>query len=112
MNARLVLGCILAIAACGVLAAKPDLDYERLRASLDSLAADPVLGKLATGERGLAEQAVELLVTDRSGGKDGRAFRVYMAERRVDIAYAAARRVCRQRVRGHGARLAPLPISD
>ena len=90
MNARLVLGCILAIAACGVLAAKPDLDYERLRASLDSLAADPVLGKLATGERGLAEQAVELLVTDRSGGKDGRAFRVYLAERRVDIAYAAA----------------------
>jgi len=90
MNARLVLGCVLAIAAGGVLAAKPDLDYERLRASLDSLAADPVLGKLATGERGLAEQAVQTLVTDRSGGKDGRAFRVYVAERRVDIAYAAA----------------------
>jgi outer membrane protein OmpA-like peptidoglycan-associated protein len=90
MSVRLVVGCVLAFAAFGVLAAKPDLDYERLRASLDSLAADPVLGKLASGERGLAEQAVQMLVADRSGGKDGRAFRVYIAERRVDIAYAAA----------------------
>jgi outer membrane protein OmpA-like peptidoglycan-associated protein len=90
MSARLAAGFVLAFAAFAVLAAKPDLDYERLRASLDSLAADPVLGKLASGERGLAEQAVELLTTDRSGGKDGRAFRVYMAERRVDVAYAAA----------------------
>lgn len=90
MTMRSILGFVLAFAVCGVLAAKPDLDYERLRASLDSLAADPVLGKLAPGERGLAEQAVQTLATDRSGGKDGRAFRVYMAERRVDIAYAAA----------------------
>jgi outer membrane protein OmpA-like peptidoglycan-associated protein len=90
MNKRLATGFVLAFVAFTAFAAKPDLDYERLRASLDSLAADPVLGKLASGERGLAEQAVESLVTDRSGGKDGRAFRVYMAERRVDIAYAAA----------------------
>jgi outer membrane protein OmpA-like peptidoglycan-associated protein len=90
MNMRLAMGFVLTFAAFTAFAAKPDLDYERLRASLDSLAADPVLGKLASGERGLAEQAVESLVTDRSGGKDGRAFRVYMAERRVDIAYAAA----------------------
>lgn len=90
MTARLIPGFVLALAVFGVLAAKPDLDYERLRASLDSLAADPVLGKLAPAERTLAEQAVQTLVTDRSGGKDGRAFRVYMAERRVDIAYAAA----------------------
>lgn len=90
MSARLVAGFLLALATCAALAAKPDLDYERLRASLDSLSADPVLGKLAPGERGLAEQAVQTLATDRSGGKDGRAFRVYMAERRVDIAYAAA----------------------
>ncbi|HSM99763.1 MAG TPA: OmpA family protein, partial [Rudaea sp.] len=31
-----------------------------------------------------------------SGGKDGRAFRVYMAERRVDIAYAAAQAASQQ----------------
>ncbi|MBU6199238.1 MAG: OmpA family protein [Xanthomonadaceae bacterium] len=90
MSARTAAGIILALAAFAALAAKPDLDYERLRASLDSLAADPALGKLAPGERGLAEQAVQALATDHSGGKDARAFRVYMAERRVDIAYAAA----------------------
>ncbi len=90
MNARIAAGIVLTLAAFAALAAKPDLDYERLRASLDSLGADPALGKLAPGERGLAEQAVQALATDRSGGKDARAFRVYMAERRVDIAYAAA----------------------
>ncbi|MBS0570154.1 MAG: OmpA family protein [Proteobacteria bacterium] len=90
MRPRFVAVFIFALAAFGTQAAKPDLDYERLRASLDSLAADPVLGKLAPGERGLAEQAVQTLLADRSGGKAGRAFRVYMAERRVDIAYAAA----------------------
>ena len=71
-------------------AAKPDLDYERLRASLDSLAADPVLGVLASGARASAEQALQVLQTDHSGGKAGRAYRVYLAERRVDIAYASA----------------------
>jgi outer membrane protein OmpA-like peptidoglycan-associated protein len=85
-----MLSLVLTAACASALAAKPDLDYERLRASLDSLAADPVLGPLASGERALAEQAVQTLQTDRSGGKAGRAYRVYMAERRVDIAYAAA----------------------
>lgn len=86
---RLAAG-LLVLMCVGAYAAKPDLDYERLRASLDSLSADPQLGKLAPGERALAEQAVQLLHTNRDGGKAGRAFRVYIAERRVDIAYAAA----------------------
>ncbi len=87
---------LLAIAATAQ-AADRDLDFERLQASLDSLAADPVLGPLAPAERALAEQSVHALVTDTSGGKDGRAYRVYIAERRVDIAYAAAQAAAQER---------------
>lgn len=87
---RLALGLTIALIAVAAVAAKRDLDFERLQASLDSLAADPVLGPLAPAERALAEQAVQVLTADKSGGKKGRAFRVYVAERRVDIAYAAA----------------------
>jgi len=83
--------CILLVCmAVAVHAAKRDLDYERLRASLDGLAADPVTGPLAPAERALAEQAVQALIADSSGGKQARPHRVYVAERRVDIAYAAA----------------------
>jgi outer membrane protein OmpA-like peptidoglycan-associated protein len=74
-------------------ATKHDLDYERLRASLNELAADPVLGALAQAERALAEQALQAVVADGNGGKQGRAYRVYLAERRIDIAYAAAQAV-------------------
>ncbi len=81
---------LLACVASVAVAAKQDLDYERLRASLNELSADPVLGSLASAERALAEQAVQALVADTSGGKAARAHRVYIAERRVDIAYAAA----------------------
>jgi outer membrane protein OmpA-like peptidoglycan-associated protein len=83
-------GMALLLATVLAMAAKPDLDYERLRASLNSLAADPALGSLGQAARLTAEQAVQALRSDRSGGKAGRAYRVYMAERRVDIAYAAA----------------------
>jgi outer membrane protein OmpA-like peptidoglycan-associated protein len=54
------------------------------------LSADPVLGPLAPLERAAAEQALQVLLSDSSGGKQMRAYRVYLAERRVDIAYAAA----------------------
>lgn len=87
----------LAFAAITAHAAKHDLDYERLRASLDGLAADPVIGSLAPAERALAEQAVQALIADISGGKQGRAHKVYMAERRVDIAYAAAQAADQER---------------
>lgn len=89
--------CILMIGiAGGSLAAKRDLDFERLQASLDSLAADAKLGSLAPAERALAEQAVQALATDKTGGKQGRAYRVYIAERRVDVAYAAAQAVAQE----------------
>ena len=79
-----------------VCAAKQDLDYERLRASLNSLANDPTLGSLAPAERALAEQSVTAL-NDSSGGKTEHAHRLYIAERRVDIAYAAAQAVDAER---------------
>ncbi len=87
---RTALGALVLGVAASAWAAKHDLDYERLRASLDELAADPVLGALAPAERALAEQAVQALRDDGAGGKAGRAHRLYLAERRVDIAYAAA----------------------
>ena len=85
---RALAGILLLAVMTGAVAAKHDLDYQRLRASLDALAADPVLGQLAPAERALAEQAVQSLA--EGGGRSERAHRVYMAERRVDIAYAAA----------------------
>jgi outer membrane protein OmpA-like peptidoglycan-associated protein len=89
---RLLLVAILALFTVGAYAAKQDLDYERLRASLSALATDPKLGNLAPAERALAEQAVQAL-NDSSGGKAEHAHRLYVAERRVDIAYAAAQAV-------------------
>jgi outer membrane protein OmpA-like peptidoglycan-associated protein len=95
--ARRLVGVILLGMTAVSAAAKHDLDYERLRASLDELAADPLLGPLAPAERVLAEQAVQALREDGSGGKAGRAHRLYLAERRVDIAYAAAQLAAAQR---------------
>ncbi|MGA9334759.1 MAG: OmpA family protein [Rudaea sp.] len=92
------LACVLLAGIAAVaFAAKRELDFERLQASLDSLAADAKLGSLAPAERALAEQSVQALTTDKSGGKQGRAYRVYIAERRVDIAYAAAQAVAQER---------------
>jgi outer membrane protein OmpA-like peptidoglycan-associated protein len=86
---RIALAALLIALGTVSHAARQDLDYERLRASLNALAADPVLGNLAPAERALAEQAVQAL-NDSSGGKGEHAHRLYIAERRVDIAYAAA----------------------
>jgi outer membrane protein OmpA-like peptidoglycan-associated protein len=76
--------------------AKADLDYERLRSSLNALSADPILGPLAPAERILAEQAVQALVDKSTRGKD-HAHQVYIAERRVDTAYAAAQAADQER---------------
>ena len=46
--------CVLFASVAAVsLAAKRDLDFERLQASLDSLAADAKIGSLAPAERAL-----------------------------------------------------------
>jgi outer membrane protein OmpA-like peptidoglycan-associated protein len=93
---RIALAALLMALGMASHAARQDLDYERLRASLNALAADPVLGTLAPAERALAEQAVQIL-NDSSGGKGEHAHRLYIAERRVDIAYAAAQAVDTER---------------
>jgi outer membrane protein OmpA-like peptidoglycan-associated protein len=80
--------CLLLLATCAtaVLAAD-DLDYQRLSTSLNQLAADPALGGYAQAEQALARNAVQLLPQTR--GKD-HAHALYIAERRVDTARAAA----------------------
>lgn len=74
------------LAACGS-APRRDLDYDRMQSRLDELAADPQLSKYATAERAFAETMLRRL--DVAGGKEHEQL-VYLAERRVDIAYIAA----------------------
>lgn len=69
-------------------AAKRDMDVERLSRSLAQLESDPKLGSLASSEIAKAQAAVALLEKDGRGKK--RAHLLYMAERRVDIAWASA----------------------
>ncbi|MEP6939859.1 MAG: OmpA family protein [Rudaea sp.] len=92
-------GVILVIALCASLeasAAKADLDYERLRNSLAQLRADPALGELAPAEISLAEQALAVLAEQGGKGRDHDHL-VYIAERRIDIATAAAQAVEQER---------------
>jgi len=84
--AALVFAALLA--ACGS-APRRDLDFDRLHASLQALATDPELGKLALAERALAEAAVRRLDASSINAKE-HAQLSYLAERRVDIAYIAA----------------------
>jgi outer membrane protein OmpA-like peptidoglycan-associated protein len=79
---------MLMLAACATATvAADDLDYQRLTASLDQLAADPALGAYAQAEQALARNAVQQLPQTR--GAD-HAHALYLAERRVDLARAAA----------------------
>lgn len=71
-------------------AAKPDLDYERLRGSLNELRNDPALGSLAPAEIALADQALATLA-EQGGRSKLHDHLAFIAERRIDIAYAAAR---------------------
>ena len=96
MNLRIWIPVLLLAVSASAPAAKTDLDYARLRASLSDLAADPVLGKLAPAERALAEQAVQA-VAEKGGSGDEHAHLVYLAERRVDIAYATAQAIDQER---------------
>jgi outer membrane protein OmpA-like peptidoglycan-associated protein len=73
------------------IAAKSDPDYEALRSALNNLAADPVLGQLAGAERALADQAVQAVAAGGRGKEH--VHLVYLAKRRVDIAYATAQAI-------------------
>jgi outer membrane protein OmpA-like peptidoglycan-associated protein len=96
MSLRLALAALpLLLASHAASAAKSDLDYERLRGELHDLAVDPVLGQLAPAERALADQAVEAIALGGRGKEH--AHLVYVAERRVDIAYATAQAIDQER---------------
>jgi outer membrane protein OmpA-like peptidoglycan-associated protein len=77
-------------------AAKPDLDYERLRDTLGQLSNDRVLGPLAPAEIALAQQSLATLA-ELGGNSKLHDHLVYVAERRIDIAYAAAQAVDQER---------------
>ncbi|HET7663633.1 MAG TPA: OmpA family protein [Rhodanobacteraceae bacterium] len=87
MPGKLIATALLAAFATTAMAAKVDLDYQRLNHSLNQLASDPVLGRYAEAERSLARQAVQDL-QDVSSKR--RPYVLYIAERRVDLAKAAA----------------------
>jgi hypothetical protein len=68
-------------------AAQDDMDVSRLNSSLDQLAADPTLGTYAQAEQALARAAIARL---EEAGRSERPHALYLAERRVDLAKAAA----------------------
>lgn len=78
----------LLIFAGGVQAAPRDVDHERLTRSLGQLESDSRLGSFAANEIARARSALDVLAQDGRGKK--RAHLLYLAERRVDLAWAAA----------------------
>jgi outer membrane protein OmpA-like peptidoglycan-associated protein len=80
---------LLALAACTA-TPRRDLDRERIEATLSQLESDPALAPLAGAEIARARDAVRDLGADGGANKAVRANLVYIAERRVDIAWATA----------------------
>ncbi len=82
------LGFALLIVASGAQAQSRDVDHERLSRSLAQLEADAKLAPSVGGEIAAARAALLVLLEDSRGKK--REHALYIAERRVDIAWAAA----------------------
>jgi outer membrane protein OmpA-like peptidoglycan-associated protein len=79
---------LLALVSTQVLASsKDDLDVQRLTTSLNQLDSNPRLGSYAQAERALARVAVQRL---KDAGSHERPHALYLAERSVDQAKAAA----------------------
>ncbi|HWX65585.1 MAG TPA: hypothetical protein VNZ27_04065 [Rhodanobacter sp.] len=79
---------VLALVAVGSAHARQDdIDISRLSGSLDQLANDPSLGGYAQAEQARARDAISRLAQASS---HERAHELYLAERRVDLAKAAA----------------------
>lgn len=78
---------LAALVAAPVLARGPDLDVERLQSRLRHLQEDPALQRLATAERARARDAVRNLA---AADRKSRPHWLYIAERRIDLAWAAA----------------------
>lgn len=84
----LSLALLLALPASGTALARTDADVERLRAQVQALDEDSLLAELAPRERLLAQQAIEALA--QTSRRREREAALYVAERRVQIARAAA----------------------
>ena len=82
----ILLAACLALASVSVRAAD-DADVARLQARMDTLQADPALGRMAAFEQMEARQAIARLDDAR---RSERAGMLYVAERRVEIAETAA----------------------
>lgn len=78
---------LLALLASTGAQAKDDMDVARLNNSLSQLATDPALGGYAQAEQALAHEAIDRLA---QAGSHERPHVLYLAERRVDEARAAA----------------------
>lgn len=78
---------VLLAAAATAVARQDDIDINRLTGSLDQLANDPSLGGYAQAEQARARDAINRLA---QAGRRDRAHDLYLAERRVDLAKAAA----------------------
>jgi outer membrane protein OmpA-like peptidoglycan-associated protein len=85
----------VALSAC-VSEPRRDLDAERIAATLRQLESDPVLGTLAPAETTRAREALRTL-NESTGNEESRATLAYVAERRVDVAYAAAQAAAEER---------------
>lgn len=86
-----LLSCAMALACAAgtAVAATDDLDLRRLNSSLEQLASDPMLGNYAQAEQARAREAINQMAQFRPKDKE-HAHYLYIAERRIDIAKAAA----------------------
>ncbi len=84
----LLVALVLALVVAGsVHARQDDIDINRLTSSLDQLSNDPILGVYAQAEQARARDAIGRLA---QAGRSDRAYALYIAERRVDLAKTAA----------------------
>jgi len=83
-----IVAIVLMLAASAASAARRDVDHERLSRSLTELEADTALAPYAATEIAAARASLVVLLEDSRGKK--RVHALYMAERRVDIAWASA----------------------
>lgn len=88
MKRHALIGAVLlALGASAGVQAKDDMDVTRLNNSLNQLVGDPTLGTYAQAEQALARDAIQRLAQASSRE---RPHALYIAERRVDQARAAA----------------------
>ena len=85
----LLLLTLATLAGCESAPPQRDLDVQRLERSLDQLANDRRFGQLATAELERARGAVQGLRISSAKGPDALS-EIYVAERKVDTAWAAA----------------------